>query len=99
MTLREPRGNESDEEELERLGLEGEIMGDKETKRIIRFRPPPFLLVDEIHKGRTNYFLVESWKSISVDNCDNGSFMQTLQLKAHQATEEEIKHFLRDEDE
>lgn len=65
-------------------------MTEKELKKIMTFPPAPFLLVDETKQGERRYYLIEEWEGSTVDVLADGSFIQTLKLKAHEASEEEI---------
>lgn len=94
MTLREPRGDESDEEADERLG----IMGNKEISRGVGFPPTPFLLVEEFKERDNRYHVIESWKESDIQVLRDCHFMQNIEFTAHKATEEEINKFIRDED-
>jgi hypothetical protein len=91
MTLREPRGDESDEKADERL----DIMGDKETSRGVGFPPTPFLLVEEFKEKDNRYLVVESWEEGDIQVLRDCHFMQNIEFEGHEASKEEIEEFSR----
>lgn len=92
MTLREPRGDEPDEEALERLGLRYE----EKTSKSICFPPTPFLLVEEFKERGNRYRVIESWKESDIQVLRDCHFMQNIEFTAHKASEEEIEQFSRE---
>ena len=61
------------------------------------FPHAPFLLTGVEKDNTKRYYIVDSWKGQTNVIGDNGQFEQTFTWTAHNATEEEIDRFMKDE--